>query len=215
MQFFKINKNINKYSMNKINLDPKYELIIFDFDNTLCNINSYTSNITLYNINENNKTVIVNGIICHISELFNDYYDLLEIFIDLKNKDIKLIIASFGKLEIISKLITVAFGTLFDDIITSDNIDEKAQKSIPKISRHIIDMSCPKFYGKNIMIKVIMNKYNINEASKVIFFDDDYSNFYCSNNIKVYSVNNTKQGITSKLLIKSIYKLPKKYILIK
>lgn len=190
-----------------MSLKPKYDVIIFDFDSTLCNINVYRSNIKLEDIDEKNKTVKIDNAFRSTNTLFNDYTDIVNIFADLKSKGVKLVIASFGNLQIITKIINIAFPNTFDYILTTDNVDEEANIGyIAKIFRHIIDPLCPRFYGKNIMIKTIMNKFNISDPSKIMFFDDDYSNTACSSAyMKINSHNNTTHGITAKLLSDFVY----------
>lgn len=197
--------NINK---NKLMNSPqiKYKLIIFDFDNTLCNINTFVSKIKLEDINKNNKTIIVHGIIKHISSLFNDYNDLTRIFANLKNIGVKLSIASFGNLDVISKILEIAFPNLFDYILTPDNIDKETNMHIIKNSRYIVDLNCSKMYGKNIMIQTIMKKCNITNPTNVLFLDDDYNNVNCSLSMEIDSYNNTIFGITAQLLIDLIYR---------
>lgn len=187
-------------------LKTKYEVIIFDFDNTLCNINIFTSGVKIDDINEKDKTVKIGDNFRTINTLFNDYADLVYIFTNLKCKKVKLVIASFGNIHIINKLLNIAFKGLFDYVLTSDNIDEESKSGyITKVFRHIVDPSCPRFYGKNVMIKAIIDKYNINDPSKILFFDDDYSNATCSNHMKIHSHNNTKYGINAKLLMELIF----------
>ena len=197
--------NINK---NKLMNSPqiKYKLIIFDFDNTLCNINTFVLKIKLEDINKNNKTIIVHGIIKHISSLFNDYNDLTRIFANLKNIGVKLSIASFGNLDVISKILEIAFPNLFDYILTPDNIDKETNMHIIKNSRYIVDLNCSKMYGKNIMIQTIMKKCNITNPTNVLFLDDDYNNVNCSLSMEIDSYNNTIFGITAQLLIDLIYR---------
>jgi hypothetical protein len=185
---------------------PKYDAIVFDFDNTLCNINIFTSGIKMCDINETDKTIKINDSYKAINTFFNDYAELSIIFLDLKCKGVKLIIASFGNLEIIRKITDLAFPLMFDYILTSDNIDEEAKSgTVMKFMRHIVDITCPRFYGKNIMIKTIIDKYNITDPSKILLFDDDYSNTVCSSSMKIDSYNNPIHGINSRLLIRHIY----------
>mgnify|MGYP006094030839 CR=1 FL=1 len=187
-------------------LKTPYRVIIFDFDNTLCNMNIFTSGIQLDDIDEKNKTVKIGNNFRTINTLFNDYSDLICIFTNLKCKGVKLVIASFGNILIITKLLNIAFTGLFDYIVTSDNIDEESRSGyVMKVFRHIVDPLCPRFYGKNLMIRTIMDKYNINNPHEVLFFDDDYSNATCSNHMKIHSHNNTRHGINSKLLMDTIF----------
>jgi HAD superfamily phosphatase (TIGR01681 family) len=194
-------------------LHTKYKIVIFDFDNTLCNINLYTSFVKLDDINETNKTIMINNNIISIYNIFNDFHDISKIFMDLKKREIKLVIASFGDIKIITKIINTAFPNIFDYILTPDNINnEVPNKYIITIFRHIIDPQCPKFYGKNIMIKKIMQKFNFYDPSKILFFDDDYSNFTCATYLNINAYNNTKKGVTAKILMENIYyKINEKY----
>lgn len=188
------------------NLKSKYDLIIFDFDNTLCNINLFTLGIKINDINENNKTIKINNKIVLISTIFNNYDELIKIFKILKKQNIKLCIASLGFFDIISKIINISFPNYFSCILTSDNIDKYTGKKNFKFYRYLADPKCPKFYGKNVMIQALMDKFKIKDPSKILFFDDDYNNAICSvNAMKIHSYNNTINGINSKLLTSLIF----------
>lgn len=181
--------------------NSKYEVIIFDFDNTLCNLNLFLLKVTPSDINEINKTIKINNKVIYLNKIFNDYHELFNIFNILKRQNVKLCIASFGLFNIINKIINIVFPNIFDYILTSDNIDSELQKKIPKVFRHLLDLKCPLLYGKNLMIKTIMKKFNVTEPHKVLFFDDDFNNSDCSAKfLKINSYNNTNKGITADLL---------------
>lgn len=194
-------------------LKPRYKIVIFDFDNTLCNINTFIAGIKPGDINEKRKSVIIFDQEVPISRLFNDYDMLLILFNDLKTKGVRLCIASFGNINVINKMLGIAFPRIFDYILTSDNISYETNSIVPIIFRHIVDVGCPNFYGKNIMIKRIMDKFSENDPSNVLFFDDDKSNSHCSQQLNVNFCHNKKSGITFGLLNKLCYIRPKKYIL--
>lgn len=187
-------------------LKPKYDIVVFDFDNTLCNMNINIMGITVKDINERDKTVNLNDSYKTINTLINDYNEILEIFTDLKKKGVKLCIASFGDSVVIEKILSIAFPGLFDYILASDNIDKESNDGfVMKIFRHIVDPICPRFYGKNIMLRTIVNKYNVYNNNSILFLDDDYSNAACSGYMNVKYFNNAKHGITAKLLKELIY----------
>lgn len=191
-----------------MNIKSKYKVIIFDFDNTLSNKNLFLLGIKLKDIDEKNKIIKINNQWINITNIFNDYNKLSKIFIFLKKQNVKLCIASFGSLPIIIKIINICFPKLFDYVITPDNIDDESKQKNMIIFRHIIDSSCSSLYSKNIMIKTIMNKYNIKDPKNILFFDDDSNNSNCSKNIlKIHSYNNSKNGITAKLLQSVIFEL--------
>lgn len=186
-------------------LKPKYSVLVFDFDNTLSNTNINASGVTVGDINEKDKTIKIIDSIKPLISLFNDYHKTLKIFKDLKSKGVKLIIASFGYIDNIKKILNIVYPNIFDYILTTDNIDEESGIRNIIISRYIVDSTCPRLYGKNIMLETIIKKFNISDPSQILFFDDDYSNAVCSGNIKVNYYNNSSNGITAKLLIDRIY----------
>lgn len=187
-------------------MKSKYKVIIFDFDNTLCNINLFRKGVKLRHINECDKTVIIDNKYVNVYTLFNDYDLLVELFNKLKQQNVKLCIASFACINIVNKILKIAFPGIFDYVITSDNIDDEANTLVLKIFRHTIDILCPRFYGKNIMIKTIMNKFNIDNPSEIFFFDDDYSNLVCATNyIKVHGYNNNTNGINAQMFKKLVF----------
>lgn len=180
-------------------MESKYRIVIFDFDNTLCRYNVYGFNLRLNDIND--RTIKIDEKIYNIEILFNDYNKLVNIFKNLKKNGVKICIASFGRYDIIQKIVDKAFPGIFDYILTPDNIDKETNKKYIKIFRHLVDFKCPDFYGKNMMIKKIMEKFNVNDPKKIIFFDDDYSNFSCSKKyIGIDSYNNSTVGINATLL---------------
>ncbi|QKF94103.1 HAD-superfamily phosphatase subfamily IIIC [Fadolivirus algeromassiliense] len=188
------------------NFKPKYDILVFDFDNTLCNMNINLMGAKTTDINEKDQTLKLNGNYKSLNTLFNDYSELVVIFTDLKKKGVKLCIASFGDFTVIKRVLSISFPNTFDYILTTDNIDAESNTGfIMKLFRHIIDPMCPRYYGKNIMLKTIIDKFNIQDPTKILFLDDDYSNAACSSFTKVHYHNNTKHGITSKLLIDLVY----------
>jgi len=182
-----------------------YNIIIFDFDNTLCRINIHLLQVTTYDIDDKNKTIKINNKIIPLKELFNNYDELLTTLQTIKNQGTKLCIASFGNIDNINKIINIMFPNIFDYVLTSDNINKEANQYVFMIARHIIDLSCPSFYGKNIMIRTIMKKFNINDPRTVLFFDDDSSNTICAKKINIRSHNNINTGINSDIIKKLIY----------
>lgn len=182
----------------------KYKVIIFDFDDTLSNINIHTQGVLLKDIDATNKTIKINNQIIPLQDIFNDYQLIYNLLKDLKKNNIKLCIASFGDLDNIKKITDILFPNIFDYIITPDNVHQETGKFVLIVKRHIIDMTCPSSYGKNIMIKKIMDKFKITNPSEILFLDDDYSNAQCSKNIGVHGYNN-KSGITFDLLNKLLH----------
>lgn len=178
----------------------KYNIIIFDFDNTLCNRNVHLLNVNLNDINVMNQTIKLNNEYIHLKDLFNKYDELILLLKDFKNQGVKLCIASFGSIDTINKIINIMFPNIFDYIITPDNVAKEANKYVFMISRHIVDLSCPSFYGKNIMINTIMKQFNITDPTTVLFFDDDSSNTLCSKKLNIVSHNNNPNGITVDML---------------
>ena len=189
-----------------MNNKHKYDIVILDFDNTLCNSNLYELCIKINDIDKIKKLVKINNKYRHVSSLFNNYDQLICIFNDLKKRNVKLCIATLNYLKLITKMVNTAFPNIFDYILTPDNIDIESGTNVTKITRFLIDSSCPRFYGKNVMIKTIMKKFNINDPSKIIFFDDDCNNTKCAQScINIDIINNDKTGITSNLLLSTLY----------
>jgi hypothetical protein len=157
-------------------------------------------------IDISSKTVKIRGNSVRVEVLFNNYKELLCIFQDLKKKGVKLCVASLNFLSTVQKMTNLAFPNIFEYFLTPDNIDEESNSYVFKLYRFIIDTQCPKYYGKNIMIKTIMKKYNLTDPSKIIFFDDDYSNTTCARDcLGIKVVNNNKSGVTANLLNSLLY----------
>lgn len=176
-----------------------YKIIVFDFDKTLSNTNIHSEGIQFDDIDSHNKTIKINNQIKPLASIFNDYNEIHKLLNGLKNRGVILCIASFGDLNIIKKITDTLFPNIFDYIITPDNVKQETGKYVLIIKRHIVDVSCPFLYGKNIMIKKIMDKFKINNPSDILFIDDDFSNARCANNIQVNSYNN-KSSLTFDLL---------------
>lgn len=181
----------------------KFNIIIFDFDQTLCNIDINSTNIIEYI--DNDQNIIVNGSKYHISVLFNDYYKLLDILVNLKQNNVKLCIASYGKLTLITKVLNSAFPDIFDYILTTDNISQESGTDVQIKGRCIIESECTRNYGKNIMIITIMNKFHETNPKKVLFFDDDKNNLYCAvKQLQIVGFNNDIHGITPTIIQKML-----------
>jgi HAD superfamily phosphatase (TIGR01681 family) len=189
----------------------KYKVIIFDFDNTLCNMNIYRAGIELMDIDNYEKTVRIGGVVRPLETLFNNYIELYSIFCDLKQAGVKLCIASFGSFDLIKKILDCMFYGQFDYILTSDTVIQETNKFIIMVQRHIVDLACPSFYGKNIMLKRIMDKFDVYDPHHVLFFDDDESNYKCAQTLHIERHHVSTHGITPELLRSLLYKT--KYII--
>ena len=183
----------------------KYKIIVFDFDNTLSNMNIHLAGVKLNDIDSENKTIKINNQIKPLISIFTDYNDIHKLLKSLKIHGIISCIASFGSLDNIQKITDALFPNIFDYIITPDNVMEETGKYVLIIKRHIMDPSCPSLYGKNIMLQKIMDKFKIDNPSDILFIDDDSNNTQCAKNINIDTYNN-KQGITFNELNNIFYK---------
>lgn len=160
------------YSNNELYM---IRAVVFDFDNTLCNVNTYSMNL----IYLENK---------HLNNFFDDYqkvYMLLKIFNDL---GIKIFIASFGKLSNIQYIVNKTFPNIFTNIYTPDQFGFKTP-FIPD------DCKCKSIkynksgYSKNLILKHIAKKYDL-KFNNILYFDDDNANIDCAKLIGVCGFNN-------------------------
>ena len=111
--------------------------LCFDFDQTLSNKDIYYYKITPDNIqpitnilgidliDSTNHVIKIYNDYYGLSTIFNDYDSLKELFTELHN-NYKLCVTSYGKIDVIEKIISIAFTNIFDLIITSDNYKELA-----------------------------------------------------------------------------------------
>jgi FMN phosphatase YigB (HAD superfamily) len=191
------------------------KLVIFDFDNTLANMN-VNKEFFLTEINQILGTITFkfdnllkkSTTIDILPNIFNDYNNLYSSLMNLKKKGYNFSIASFGNYYVIKNIVDKAFPDIFDFIITPENIEELAKiflnKDVVFKSRKIVDDKCDNGVGKNIMIELLSNLYNI-KYKNIYFFDDDENNFYCAKKfLNIKGVNNPKSGITVSILNKNL-----------
>lgn len=153
--------------------------IVFDFDDTLCNINTF-------NIRESDIRII------SIYSLFNTYEKTYKLLIQLKKAGIILCIASFGRYNTIKYLTDKAFPNIFDRIYTPDNLGLKT-RFIPDNNCKCISTKYQKSgYSKNVILRLISNKFYITDLKNILFFDDDNANTDCAKTIGVIAFNNKK-----------------------
>lgn len=197
--------------------------LVFDFDQTLSNKDIYfyqvqpndikpiSDILDIYILDTTNYVIKIYNDYYGLSTIFNDYLALVDLFNNLKSQNYKLCITSFGKLNVINKIISIAFPNTFDLIITTDNYIELARENyitdIPPSRNHfIIDNSCKYKKGKNIMYQTIINFFNL-PADKLIVFDDNKDIVNCGINILgVNGFNNPKSGVTDKMILDTINK---------
>jgi hypothetical protein len=187
-------------------------LLIFDFDQTLCNkhlFNIYKTSkdfLDTYNnfTSESDKKRFT-------EQSFNDFHIIKNIFSCLKKQGYQICIASFGHQNMLEKYIEYSYG---HDLIPKENI--AGSGGIKEYSDYnetygwsSKSEACG--YGincKNHMIIHFMNKYKVNK-NDVVFFDDDEKNINYAKDkeLGIHCINNPKTGIEIKHIIEGINKL--------
>lgn len=157
------------------------DIFIFDFDLTLTSIHVYnsffSSNFNMDNFLENNPEIM-------------DASYLRKVITDLKNKNCKVYIASFGLKEIIEDVLKFYDLFIFDGIITPENFELNTKKSYLSYYKNRKLEELQFYSNRNIvskleMIKYIQKKENNNNC---YFFDDDPKNINHINNSQLKNV---------------------------
>lgn len=146
-----------------------FDLIVFDFDNTISIISTcYPNQLT-------------------VDEVFNrplnqlvDDPQLFERFVRyLTNIGKSVAIASYGNKEVILTILSRIFGPTNpfnqNNVITPEDIERNYPVKWP---------SCynpPKGYNKNFMLDLLARKYNITDPSRIVLIDDSDANIQTAN----------------------------------
>jgi hypothetical protein len=154
------------------------DLWVWDFDDTLIDTKAYYTR----NRNHMKRQVILNRCDKELdSEIPNRLFfvDLVKTLVDKKDK--KVVIASWGTYYIIQAYMDRIFGEK-QKYFTKQNIltinRDKYNNVIPPYPK-----------DKNYMLKPLMEKYNIQDPSKVVFFDDSKLNIDASKILGIYSIH--------------------------
>lgn len=187
---------LNTYTNYKIS--DNIRALVFDFDETL--INKHSNNPLSYDPRYLMKHIDEST---HTSDLINNCENMKTVFAILKGKGTNIAVASFGISKYISEYVNELFPGVFNDVITTDNIStEYGVIDALKNGQYLLDETCERrrsfSYGKNKMLKVLKEKYNV-EFGQMMYFDDDDNNIKCAKKNDefkdVYSYNNSKSGV--------------------
>ena len=188
----------NDYDIiNSINKNIIYKkIIVFDFDGTLTRFNVPTElfkikrALNLDVIDESLKYLIKNNGISNIFSEFVVDSSFLKLIQDMKSKNIRIMIMSYGYKDIIKKLLKAkGYSNLFELIITPADFNLKEGYDQTK-----------NLDGKNIMLNRVRKVYGVNRDN-ILLVDDSYENIKraCNKGYKVLHVD-SGNGLTKDMV---------------
>ena len=154
------------------------DLWVWDFDDTLIDTKAYYTR----NSNHMKRQVILNRSDEELdSEIPNRRFFVYLVKKLVNNKNKKVVIASWGTYYIIQAYMDRIFG---------ENQKYFTKQNILTINRDKYNRVIPPYpKDKNYMLKPLMEKYNIQDPSKVVFFDDSKPNIDASKMLGIYSIH--------------------------